>query len=87
MFILTILLILSKLVTGTAQSMRIKNLSLIIPMILCALVASTAQTVPTPTAAFVVPEEKSKPVIIPKFDKPPTIDGKLDDEVWQKAQC
>jgi hypothetical protein len=35
--------------------------------------------------AFVVPPEKSQPIIIPKFDKPPVIDGKLDEEVWQKA--
>jgi len=35
--------------------------------------------------ALVVPPEKSKPVRIPKFDKPPVIDGKLDEEVWQKA--
>lgn len=35
--------------------------------------------------SFVVPPEKSKPVVLPKFDKPPLIDGKLDDEVWQKA--
>jgi len=35
--------------------------------------------------AFVVPPEKSQPIIIPKFDKSPVIDGKLDEEVWQKA--
>ena len=35
--------------------------------------------------AFVLPPEKSKPVVIPKFDKPPVIDGKLDEEIWQKA--
>ena len=29
--------------------------------------------------AFVLPPEKSKPVVIPKFDKPPVIDGKLDE--------
>lgn len=32
-----------------------------------------------------LPPEKSKPVVLPKFDKPPVIDGKLDEEVWQKA--
>jgi hypothetical protein len=35
--------------------------------------------------SFVLPPEKSQPVTIPKFDKPPVIDGKLDEEVWQKA--
>src|SRR4030095_232361 len=39
----------------------------------------------TPKGAFVVPVEKSKPITIPKFDKAPTIDGKLDDEVWKTA--
>lgn len=39
----------------------------------------------TPKGSFVLPPEKSKPVVIPKFDKPLVIDGKLDEEVWQKA--
>ncbi|MFN2415272.1 MAG: carbohydrate binding family 9 domain-containing protein, partial [Pyrinomonadaceae bacterium] len=32
-----------------------------------------------------VPPEKANPVRIPRFDKPPTVDGKLDEEVWQQA--
>src|SRR5262245_12252900 len=48
-----------------------------------AAVAATPET--ATKAEFVVPPEKSQPVVIPKFDKPPTIDGKLDEEVWQKA--
>ncbi|HKY43135.1 MAG TPA: DUF5916 domain-containing protein [Pyrinomonadaceae bacterium] len=39
----------------------------------------------TAKGSFVLPPEKSNPVVIPKFDKPPVIDGKLDEEVWQKA--
>lgn len=35
--------------------------------------------------AIVLPPEKANPVRIPRFDKPPVIDGKLDDEVWQHA--
>ena len=65
--------------------MRINHLSLIALLIFCAAINTTAQTSATPTATFVVPPEKSQPVTIPKFDKPPTIDGKLDEEVWQKA--
>ena len=44
-------------------------------------------TAPGTTAkgAFVLPPEKSNPVVVPKFEKPPVIDGKLDEEVWQKA--
>ncbi|MDT4898590.1 MAG: hypothetical protein QOH25_3667 [Acidobacteriota bacterium] len=32
-----------------------------------------------------LPPEKASPVRISKFDKPPVIDGKLDDAVWQTA--
>jgi len=50
-------------------------------------VCARAQATITATAkgTFTVPPEKSNPVTIPKFDKPPVIDGKLDDEVWHKA--
>jgi hypothetical protein len=33
----------------------------------------------------VIPPEKAKPIVITRFDKPPVIDGKLDDEVWKQA--
>jgi Carbohydrate family 9 binding domain-like/Domain of unknown function (DUF5916) len=36
-------------------------------------------------AALVLPPEKSNPVKMVLFAKPPTIDGKLDDEVWKSA--
>src|SRR6266567_3209034 len=36
-------------------------------------------------ARVAVPPEKAKPIHIPRFDKPPVIDGKLDDEVWKEA--
>ena len=36
-------------------------------------------------AAIVLPPEKGQPLKMPKFDKPPTIDGKLDDEIWKSA--
>ncbi|HYV24440.1 MAG TPA: DUF5916 domain-containing protein, partial [Pyrinomonadaceae bacterium] len=32
-----------------------------------------------------VPAEKAQPVRISKFEKPPVIDGKLDDDVWKSA--
>src|SRR5262249_1440922 len=38
-----------------------------------------------PKHAVVVPPEKSKPVVVPRFDKPPVIDGKIDDDVWKQA--
>ncbi|HKG61799.1 MAG TPA: hypothetical protein VKB05_18730 [Pyrinomonadaceae bacterium] len=52
--------------------MRINYLPLL--FILCVALCANAQT-----------PEKSQPVTIPKFEKPPTIDGKLDEEIWQKA--
>src|SRR3954453_17908267 len=33
----------------------------------------------------VLPAEKAQPMRITKFEKPPVIDGKLDDEVWKNA--
>ena len=39
----------------------------------------------TAKGAVVLPPEKSSPVTIVKFDKPPVIDGRLDEELWQKA--
>src|SRR5947207_15868240 len=35
--------------------------------------------------ALVLPPEKAQPVKMPKFEKPPIIDGKLDDEAWKSA--
>src|SRR2546423_4829929 len=34
---------------------------------------------------IILPPEKAQPLKMPKFDKPPTIDGKLDDEIWKSA--
>jgi uncharacterized protein DUF5916/cellulose/xylan binding protein with CBM9 domain len=49
---------------------------------LCAVVPATAQTAPH---KVVIPPEKSVPIRVARFDKPPVIDGKLDDEVWKQA--
>ena len=40
---------------------------------------------PGPGGSVVLPAEKASPVTIPRFDKAPVIDGKLDDSVWQNA--
>lgn len=45
-------------------------------------------TKPTANAlkhAVVIPPEKKSPVVVPRFDKPPVIDGKPDEEVWKHA--
>jgi Domain of unknown function (DUF5916)/Carbohydrate family 9 binding domain-like len=47
--------------------------------------AGPAVVAPGKPGAVVLPPEKSNPVTIPRFDKPPVIDGKLDDQVWQNA--
>src|SRR5687768_1975881 len=49
---------------------------------------TSAVSPPAPVPAkgsVVLPPEKSRPVVLPKFEKPPVIDGKLDDEVWKNA--
>ena len=44
----------------------------------------SAQTSAARLAALLTPE-KTNPVRIPRLEKPPAIDGKLDDAVWQQA--
>src|SRR3989475_2313598 len=53
---------------------------------------SAQNSTPSPTpsssaksSARTPPLEKGTPVRVPRFDKPPVIDGKLDDEVWKQA--
>lgn len=46
---------------------------------------AVVQPVPAKPGAVVLPPEKANPVNIPRFDKPPVIDGKLDDQVWETA--
>jgi Domain of unknown function (DUF5916)/Carbohydrate family 9 binding domain-like len=43
------------------------------------------QLAPGAKRTVVIPPEKAKPIVVPRFDKPPVIDGKLDDEVWKQA--
>src|SRR5256886_16799595 len=38
-----------------------------------------------PKSGIDLPPEKKNPVNLPKFEKAPVIDGKLDDEVWKSA--
>src|SRR6188474_773112 len=47
--------------------------------------SATTATAKTGKAALALPPEKSAPIKPALFAKPPTIDGKLDDEVWQTA--
>jgi Domain of unknown function (DUF5916)/Carbohydrate family 9 binding domain-like len=52
--------------------------------------AQDAKAMASPLAAtnvksIVLPPEKSAPVRLPRFDKAPVIDGKLDDEIWKHA--
>ncbi|QQS42722.1 MAG: carbohydrate binding family 9 domain-containing protein [Acidobacteriota bacterium] len=34
---------------------------------------------------IVIPPEKANPVVVPFFDEPPVIDGRLDEDVWKRA--
>ncbi len=49
--------------------------------------SSPAPLAPSPSAVagLPVPAEKTRPLRMPRFDKPPVIDGQLDDEVWKQA--
>src|SRR5438132_3488593 len=62
---------------------------LVLFMLLCLCLGATgrsyAQTANGTKHAITIPPEKAKPITIPRFDKPPVIDGKLDDEVWKQA--
>jgi len=73
-----------------------KKLALIVFTFLMATPTAVSQTtatgngtaaVTTPTAPHrvAVPPEKAKPLHIPRLDKPPVIDGKLNDDVWKQA--
>ena len=46
---------------------------------------STATTKAVAKDSVAIPPEKAKPITIPRFEKPPVIDGKLDDAGWQTA--
>lgn len=46
----------------------------------------TSSTVtPAAKGSVVLPPEKAKPVTLPKFEKPPVVDGNLNETVWQSA--
>ena len=47
--------------------------------------SNDSKTSGTRKPAIVLPPEKLNPIKMPRFDKPPVIDGKLDDEVWKQA--
>src|SRR5467141_249850 len=47
--------------------------------------ASAAKPAAAAKPGLVLPPEKAQPIRMPRFDKPPVIDGKLDDEVWKQA--
>ncbi|HZH90591.1 MAG TPA: DUF5916 domain-containing protein [Pyrinomonadaceae bacterium] len=38
-----------------------------------------------PKGSVALPPEKAAPVRIPRVDRPPVVDGKLDDEIWRQA--
>jgi hypothetical protein len=46
---------------------------------------ATGNTASGTKVRVTVPPEKAKPIQVPRFNKPPVIDGKLDDEVWKHA--
>ena len=59
-----------------------KNLFFLIIIFTAFILSVAGQGAPSILA---IPPEKRSPVSIPKFEVPPVIDGKLDDEIWKKA--
>ena len=47
--------------------------------------ATAAKSGSAAKPALVIPADKAQPVRMPRFDKAPVIDGKLDDEIWKQA--
>jgi hypothetical protein len=47
--------------------------------------AASTTTKAAPRGVPPLPPEKAQPVTITRFDKPPVIDGKMDEEVWKTA--
>ena len=47
--------------------------------------SASSSSATTPKSGIELPPEKKNPVNLPKFERPPVIDGKLDDEVWKSA--
>lgn len=77
-----------------------KNLLLVLIVIALSVTAAFAQTSPAASpmsssstkggtspakSGIELPPEKAQPVRMPRFDKAPVIDGKLDDEIWKQA--
>jgi hypothetical protein len=76
-----------------------KKMPLLLSVISLSAFACFAQPAPTTSASpaesktgarptksgVVLPPEKAQPVRLPSLDKPPVIDGKLDDEIWKQA--
>jgi hypothetical protein len=59
---------------------------LLILVLICAVVPAAAQKEKSrPSHKVTIAPEKAVPIRIARFDKPPVIDGKLDDEVWKQA--
>ncbi|HNJ41837.1 MAG TPA: carbohydrate binding family 9 domain-containing protein, partial [Acidobacteriota bacterium] len=56
-----------------------------IPTILNSGTTPTGKVIKTSTRTIVIPPEKVEPVRIPFFESIPTIDGNLDDPVWNTA--
>src|SRR5229473_824220 len=76
-----------------------KKMPLLLLVIVLSTLTCLAQPAPTTTASpaeskaaarpaksgIVLPPEKAQPVRLPVFEKPPVIDGKLDDDIWKQA--
>jgi uncharacterized protein DUF5916/cellulose/xylan binding protein with CBM9 domain len=81
--------ILLALLPMVAASLHVRAQSAVATPVPSPSPASTPEAKPievkTSTGIVTVPPEKAQPIRIARFEKPPVIDGKLDDEVWKQA--
>ncbi len=63
--------------------LRLKTYIFVSIIFLICFIKSFGQT--NPDKDLVIPPEKANPVVVPKFETPPVIDGRLDEDVWKTA--
>ncbi|MGI8668737.1 MAG: DUF5916 domain-containing protein [Aridibacter sp.] len=65
---------------------KLKIHSIILFLFLICTINLSAQNVDQNSdEAFSIPPEKASPVTVPKFETAPTIDGRIDEEMWKNA--
>jgi hypothetical protein len=70
---------------GTKFQTKAQRRILLLLCASCFIFAPLCETCFAQKAVIVLPTEKTRPASIPRFEVAPTIDGKLDDNIWTSA--